>query len=295
MGGLCNLCPRNCNAPRTEGKYGFCNVGNEVTISRASLHMWEEPCISGLNGSGTIFFDGCNLRCVYCQNSQISRGSSGICVSTEKLGEIMLELQSEGANNINLVTPSHYINEIICTLKPLRESNKLIIPVVYNSSAYEKVNTLKRIEGLVDIYLPDLKYFSSELSRKYSNAADYFEYAVRAIEEMLRQVGAPKFNAEGIMVRGVIVRHLCIPGCVKDSKAVIGEIYRRFGNDVYISIMSQYTPTRGLEKYPEINRKLRKREYEKVVDYAIALGVENGFVQEGDAASESFIPEFSSS
>lgn len=288
---LCNMCPRECNVDRGLGKIGFCKVPNQIKVSRAALHFWEEPCISGEEGSGAVFFSGCNLRCVYCQNRKIAEGVYGREITVDRLAAIFLELQDKGANNINLVTPSHYVLQIIEALNLAKERG-LKLPVVYNSSAYEKVRTLQLLEGYVDVYLPDFKYMDKGLSAKYSAAENYSEVAKRAIEEMVRQVGKPKFDEHGIIQKGVVVRHLVLPGCVWDSKEVIRYLHSTYKNDIFISILSQFTPMKGLNKYPEINRKVSKKEYEDVVDFAIDIGVENGFIQEGDVAEESFIPDF---
>ena len=287
----CNLCPRECNVDRGLGKIGFCKVPNHIKVARAALHFWEEPCISGEEGSGTVFFSGCNLRCVYCQNRKIAEGIFGKEVTVERLAAIFLELQEKGANNINLVTPSHYVLQIVKALKMAKEQG-LTVPIVYNSSAYEKVEVLRLLEGLVDVYLPDFKYMDAMLSKKYSNAKDYPDVAKAALKEMVRQVGEPKFDERGILINGVVVRHLVLPGYTKESKSVIQYLYETYGNHIYISILSQFTPLKGLEEYPELNRKLREEEYNEVVDYAIEIGVENGFIQEGDVAEESFIPDF---
>lgn len=288
---VCNLCPRECNVDRGLGKTGFCKVPNHIKVARAALHYWEEPCISGEEGSGTVFFSGCNLRCVYCQNKKIAEGVYGKEITVDRLAAIFLELQEKGANNINLVTPTHYAIQIASALQKAKEQG-LSIPVVYNSSAYEKVEILKLLEGYVDIYLPDFKYMDEGLSKRYSNAQDYPYVARKAIEEMVRQVGRPQFDQKGMLKKGVVVRHMVLPGHVSDSKNVIKYLYDVYGNDIFISILNQYTPLGGLDNYPEINRKLREKEYEEVVDYAIEIGVENGFIQEGDVADESFIPDF---
>lgn len=287
----CTICPRGCMADREAGQTGFCAQTTVIRLARAALHYWEEPCISGKEGSGTVFFSGCNLRCVFCQNSRVASGNIGKEVSKERLSEIFLELQEQGANNINLVTPSHYVPEIREALYSVR--GQLHIPVVYNSSGYEKPETLRQLTGLVDIYLPDFKYWSAEPAALYSAAPDYREWAMRALEEMTDQVGEPVFDERGMLRRGVIVRHLVLPGHTKDSKDVIRYLYETYGNRIYISILNQYTPMPGVgEQFPELGRKLTGREYESVVDYAISLGVENGFVQEGETAKESFIPGF---
>ncbi len=297
----CSACPRKCNADRETGT-GFCGVKNKIMISRAALHFWEEPCLSGagedtdgavkapLRGSGTVFFSGCNLRCVYCQNRKISRGEAGRYVTEEELAAEFLRLRDIGAYNINLVTPSHYYPQIAKVLEKVRPS--LGIPVVSNTSSYDSVETLKQMDGLIDIYLADYKYNSAELAAKYSGAADYPEVARRAIEEMVRQTGAPEFDEDGIMKKGVIVRILLLPGHVKEACACVDRIYRTYGNRVYLSLMSQYTPVDIPKDCPELDRKVTKREYERLVDHALELGVENAFIQEGDVAKESFIPEF---
>ena len=289
----CNKCPRNCNKERMEGNpssYGYCQVSVLPKVARAALHFWEEPCISGEEGSGTVFFSGCNLRCVYCQNVEIAAGVRGKEISIKRLSEIFLELQEKGANNINLVTPSHYYPQIKEALLLVKE--KLHIPVIANTSSYDSVETLRSMEGLIDIYLADYKYVDSELARKYSHAADYPQVAAAALKEMFRQVGEPQFDERGMMKKGMIIRHLLLPGCMEDSKNVLKFLYESFGDSVFISIMNQYTPLSHVEKYTELNRGITESEYEKIVDYAIELGIENGFIQEGETAEESFIPEF---
>lgn len=287
----CTLCPRECHVDRTKGEYGYCKVTQELVVARAALHLWEEPCISGEEGSGTVFFSGCAMGCVYCQNYNIARGIAGKKITVERLAEIFLELQNKGANNINLVTPSHYVLQIIDALE-LARIRGLRIPIVYNSSGYEKAQTLRRLEGYVDIYLPDFKYMDPKPAIKYSNCCDYFQYACEAIREMVRQVGRAEFDERGMMKKGVIVRHLTLPGYKKDSKNIIKYLHDTYGDRIYISIMNQYTPIPEVVRIPELNRKITNEEYDDLVDYAIALGVENGFIQEGDTASESFIPEF---
>lgn len=286
----CRLCPRNCGADRWKGK-GYCGVGAEVKIARAALHMWEEPCISGKEGSVAIFFSGCSLGCDYCQNRSISRGERGKAVTVEKLAEIMISLQEQNANNINLVTAGHYAPQTAEALYLAKEKG-LRIPVVYNSSGYEKPETLRLLSGLVDVYLPDFKYLSPELSRKYSRAEDYGARAKEALKEMLRQTGSPRFDERGMITGGVIVRHLLLPGHVEESKRVVEYLYKTYGNQIYISIMNQYTPMPAMAKDPLLSRRVTKREYDRLVDYALSLGVEQGFIQEGETAKESFIPEF---
>lgn len=291
---ICTLCPRNCAADRENGEIGICGQTNELKVARAALHFWEEPCISGTQGSGTVFFSGCSLHCIYCQNQDIANGTAGKVISEGRLSEIFLELQEKGAHNINLVTPGHFIPQIIRALE-LAKKNGLGLPVVYNTSSYEHVETIKMLEGIVDIYLPDLKYISEELSGRYSHARDYSKRAKAAIAEMVRQTGPAVFfgeTEEGLMRKGTIVRHLILPGCIEDSKEVVRYLYETYGNAVYISIMNQFTPLSYLNEYPQLNRKITEEEYDEVVDYAISLGVENGFIQEGETAEESFIPEF---
>ena len=287
---LCNLCPRNCNTNRDE-KCGYCGVTNTVKISRAALHFWEEPCISAENGSGTVFFSGCNMGCVYCQNQNISYGAFGKEISIQRLADIFIELQNQGAHNVNLVTPAHYAPQIVTAVE-VAKNNGLKVPVVYNTSSYEKVESINSLAGTVDVYLPDFKYISSELAQKYSHCADYPQTAKAAIDAMIKQVGPCVFDEEGVIQKGVIVRVLVLPDYADEAKKIIEYLYTTYGDDIYISIMSQYTPCTNLEKYPEINRKLTQQEYDDVVDFAVELGLENGFLQEGEAASESFIPPF---
>lgn len=288
----CGLCPRDCRVDRTQGERGYCGQTAELYVARAALHQWEEPCLSGTIGSGTVFFTGCPLGCVFCQNLEIAAGNVGKKISVKRLAEIFLELQEQGAHNINLVTATHFVPQIAEALS-LAKQNRLQIPIVYNTSSYEYVSTLRLLEGLVDIYLPDLKYRNEEWSLRYSHAADYFFYASKAIAEMVRQVGKPVFSEEdGLMKRGVIVRHLALPGKEEDSKEVIRYLYETYGEQIYISIMNQFTPMPGLREYPELNRVLTEQEYSRIVDYAIRLGVEQGYIQEGETAKESFIPSF---
>ena len=289
----CKLCPRKCGADREKGKTGFCGETGQVRVSRAALHMWEEPCISGEEGSGTVFFSGCTLRCVYCQNHTISTGQVGKEISLGRLSEIFLELEGKNANNINLVTPTHFVPQIIKAIDKARVQG-LKIPVVYNTGGYESLETLRMLEGYVDVYLPDFKYLNREHARKYSMAEDYPEIVKRAVAEMVRQTGKPEFDGRGIMTRGVIVRHLLLPGCLDDAKKIVHYLYNTYGDEIYMSLMNQYTPLEYLDKgrYPELNRKVSQRAYERLVDYAILLGVEQAFIQEGETAVESFIPPF---
>lgn len=288
----CMLCPRECNAERQKGEKGICGVaGMGIVGARAALHMWEEPCISGEQGSGTVFFSGCPLRCVYCQNYGIANAQQGISISEDRLAKIFIELQEKGVANINLVTPTHYTPEIIRAVKNAR-AHGLSVPVVYNCSGYEKVDTLKKLDGIVDIYLTDFKYMDKEMAKRYSRAEDYPEVAKMALEEMVRQCGAAEFDEQGMMQRGVITRHLLLPGYLKNAKDVVKYVYNTYGNQVYLSLMNQYTPLPHVSDYPELNRQVAEEEYEELVDYAIEIGVENGFIQEGETAEESFIPAF---
>lgn len=291
MMSACTLCPRECHVDRSSGKKGFCGMDGTIYLARAALHMWEEPCISGTKGSGAVFFSGCGLRCCFCQNHDIAIGSRGLAVSVERLGEIFLELKEKGAANINLVTGAHYVSQIIEALK-LARMQGMDLPVVYNSSGYEKLETLKLLEGYVDIYLPDLKYMEPDLAQKFSHAPDYVERAKAAIKEMVRQSGSCQFGEDGYIRRGTIVRHLILPGHTKNSRKVLRYLHETYGEDIYISIMNQYTPVREFGEFKELNRKVTKREYEKVLDAAVEMGIQNGFIQEGETASESFIPEF---
>lgn len=286
----CTLCPRNCRVDRLAGQLGYCGQTADLTAARAALHFWEEPCISGTAGSGAVFFSGCNMRCVFCQNHQIALGRAGRPLSIERLAAIFLELQDKGANNINLVTPTHFTPQIACALE-LARTKGLTLPIIYNTSSYEKVDTLRRLEGLVDIYLPDLKYFSRELSMQYSHAADYFEMASAAIAEMFRQTGAPEFDGS-LMKRGMIVRHLILPGQVGDSKKILRYLHETYKNDIYVSIMNQYTPLPHVAVIPALNRKVTEEEYRRVLLFAERIGIEQGFLQEGETASDSFIPAF---
>lgn len=288
----CTLCPRNCRADRLHGNFGYCGQTANLKAARAALHMWEEPCISGESGSGTIFFSGCALRCVFCQNREIALSQSGLDITYERLIEIFFELEKKGANNINLVTATHFVPIIVDAIKDAKKQG-LTLPFVYNTSSYENVDIVRKLENLVDIYLPDFKYYDEKIAKRYANAPDYRETAKKAIAEMVRQVGDPVFDKQtGLMKKGVIVRHLVLPGQVEDSKKIIRYLYDTYGDTIYISIMNQFTPIEGLEEFPEINRTLSEAEYEEVVDFALEIGVEYGFIQEGETASESFIPPF---
>ncbi len=288
----CILCPRKCGINRLESQTGYCSMPANLRIARAALHMWEEPCISGTSGSGTVFFSGCNLKCVFCQNHAIALGDCGKEITVSRLADIFFELQEKGATNINLVTPTHYIPQIRDALI-LAKDKGLQLPIVYNTGSYENAESLRLLEGLIDIYLPDLKYYSAELSSLYSHAKDYFPFATVAIAEMYRQVGAPVFDeASGLMKRGMIVRHLVLPGQTKDSKKILRYLFETYGHQIYISIMNQYTPLPHVSSIPELNRPVSPEEYDKVVDFALRLGIENAFIQEGETARDSFIPPF---
>lgn len=287
----CHLCPRNCGVDRLAGQKGFCGVDAGIMVARAALHMWEEPCISGKEGSGAVFFSGCSLGCAFCQNRTISKGQSGKVITVEHLTELFLDLQAQKANNINLVTAGHFLPQVREALILAKEQG-LTIPVVYNSSGYEKAEMLRYLEGLVDIYLPDLKYLEADLAGKYSHAKDYPEVAMKALEEMVRQVRTPEFDERGMMKKGVIVRHLLLPGHVRNSKKVLEYLYGTYGDQIYISLMNQYTPMPAMKDDPQLSRKVTDREYDRLLDHAISFGVTNCFIQEGETAKESFIPEF---
>lgn len=287
----CTLCPHNCKVNRNKGEVGFCKADNKIKAARASLHFYEEPCISGLKGSGTVFFSNCNLKCVFCQNYQISSCNVGREITIDRLASIFLELKEKGALNINLVTPTHYVPQIIEALK-LSKQKGLNIPIIYNTSSYENVETIKLLKDYIDIYLPDFKYYNDIYAKKYSNANNYFENATKAIDQMIKQTKGNLFSKDGIMKKGIIIRHLVMPGLIEDSKKIIKYIYDTYKDKIYISIMNQYTPLENVNNYPEINRKLTKEEYADVINYALELGVTNGFIQEDGTVSESFIPIF---
>lgn len=329
----CNLCPRECGVNRDAGEKGYCRSDSRIFVARAALHRWEEPCISGKGGSGTVFFSGCNLRCVYCQNHEIASGGAGKPVTVERLAEIFLELQEKGAENINLVTPDHYVAAVAAAVLRAKDRG-LFLPIVYNGSGYEKPEAIRSLAGIVDVFLTDFKYMDEALAEKLSRARDYPEVAKRALMEMVditsdkkpasgdvRQKAditldkksalgggqqkvyinrnaapsAPHFDENGMLRRGVIVRHLLLPGHKKNAKDVIRYVYETYDDQVILSIMNQYTPVSGIEKRTgcrELYRKVTRREYEEVVDYAIGLGVKNAFMQEGDTAKESFVPAF---
>lgn len=287
----CLLCPRKCGINRSTGQTGVCGVSSEIKVARAALHYWEEPCISGKKGSGAVFFSGCSLHCVFCQNMEISDGKAGKVISKERLSDIFIELADKGANNINLVTPGQYIPDIVWAVNDAK-SRGMKLPIIYNTSGYENVTELKLLEGIVDVYLPDFKYMDSTLSAMYSRAKDYPSVAKQALSEMVRQQPDVVIDDEtGLIQKGVIVRQLLLPGHVNDAKAVLKYLYDTYHDHVYISMMSQFTPI-ALKDYPEINRTVTRREYERLVDYALEIGITNAFIQEGDVAKDSFIPAF---
>ena len=287
----CLLCPRKCGTNRRTGQTGVCGVSSEIKAARAALHYWEEPCISGKRGSGAVFFSGCSLHCVFCQNREISDGKEGKVISKERLSDIFMELAGKGANNINLVTPGQYIPDIVWAVNNAK-SRGMKLPIIYNTSGYENVTELKLLEGIVDVYLPDFKYMDSTLSAMYSRAKDYPSVAKQALSEMVRQQPDVVIDdATGLIQKGVIVRQLLLPGHVNDAKAVLKYLYDTYHDHVYISMMSQFTPI-ALKDYPEINRTVTRREYERLIDYALEIGITNAFIQEGDVAKDSFIPAF---
>ena len=285
----CDICPKECHVDR-EIELGFCKCGNVLKIARYSRHMWEEPCISGSNGSGTIFFSGCNLKCIFCQNYIISENNTGRNISISEFSDICLELQEKGVNNINLVTPTPYI-PLIKEGLILAKKKGLNIPIVYNTSGYEKVESLRELNGLIDIYLPDFKYFDNDLGIKFSKIDNYFEIVSNALKEMYKQVGNPKFN-NNIMTKGVIVRHLLLPSHLDDSKKIIKYLYDNYKDNIYLSIMNQYTPVRKIERFNELNNIVSDKEYDELINYAYDLGVRCAYIQEGKTAKESFIPNF---
>lgn len=285
----CRLCPRNCGVNRYE-QVGVCGATNKLKVALYSLHHWEEPVISGDNGSGTVFFSHCNLKCIFCQNKKISSLGYGKEISGERLQSIFLELQEKGAHNINLVTPTHFVPQIVRVLRKVR-GKSLTIPVVYNTSSYENIETIEMLDGYVDVYLADLKYFNNELGKNYSNCINYFNYASKAIAAMYKQVGKPVIE-NGLMKKGVIVRVLILPGHKEDAKRIIKYLYDTYEDNIFISIMNQYTPVTKTLKYPNLNWTVTDGEYNDVVNYACDIGVTKAFIQEGETCVESFIPDF---
>ncbi len=288
----CTLCPRACGVNRLAGERGYCGaVGEKVDIALVSLHPWEEPCIAGKNGAGTVFFSHCSLRCVFCQNSEISSEGKGIAVEVPRLAEIFLEQQERGAATLDLVTPTHYAPQIAEALR-IAKRNGLAVPVVWNSGGYETEELIDALDGFVDVYLPDMKYIDKESAARYSHAEDYFENAEKALRAMVQQTGAPKLDAEGVMQRGVLVRHLVLPGRRKESMRIIDWLWETFGDNVLLSLMNQYTPLYHAKDYKEINRTLTTFEYDSVTDHAAELGIEHCYVQEGKTASKKYVPCF---
>lgn len=287
----CSLCPRMCGTDRAAGQKGFCGGGNLVRVARAALHYWEEPCISGESGSGTVFFSGCTMRCVFCQNKEISRGEAGKEITIERLAEIYLELAAKGANNINLVTPMHYAPQITAALDIARK-NGLTLPIVWNTGGWERRESIAAVRDYADIWLSDFKYFDSSLGESLSKAPNYFSVAAAALDQMVKQTCEPVFDENGIMRRGVIVRHLMLPGHLDDTKNVLRFLYENYGDSIWISIMNQYTPMCSDPRFPELSRTVSDEEYNEAIDFACELGIENAFVQEGGTVGESFIPPF---
>lgn len=287
----CSLCPRMCGTDRAAGQKGFCGGGNLVRVARAALHYWEEPCISGESGSGTVFFSGCTMRCVFCQNKEISRGEAGKEITVDRLAEIYLELAAKGANNINLVTPMHYAPQITAALDIARE-NGLTLPIVWNTGGWERRESIAAVRDYADIWLSDFKYFDSSLGESLSKAPNYFSVAAAALDQMVKQTCEPVFDENGMMRRGVIVRHLMLPGHLDDTKNVLRFLYENYGDSIWISIMNQYTPMCSDPRFPELSRTVSDEEYNEAIDFACELGIENAFVQEGGTVGESFIPPF---
>ena len=287
----CKICPHNCNVNRLNGKIGRCKCTDKIKIALASVHNYEEPCISGINGSGTIFFSNCNMNCIYCQNYEISQLGKGKEISIKELTDIFINQQEKGVNNINLVTPTMYAFQIIEAIK-LAKKNGLIIPIIYNTNGYEKIETLKALQGYIDVYLPDLKYYSNKLSIKYSKVNNYFSVATEAIKEMYRQVGTPKFNEDGIIQRGIIIRHLVLPNYIQNSKNILKWIKENMPQDVYVSIMAQYFPTYKAKEDKLINRKLTKKEYKEIENFLYTLDLKNGYIQELGEHEEEYVPDF---
>lgn len=290
---VCTLCPRNCKKKRVEGEIGVCGETAILRIGRAALHMWEEPCISSEKGSGAVFFTGCPLHCVYCQNYAISDGGTGRLITVEELVQIFYELEAQGAANINLVTADHFIPQVAQAIRQAKQHG-FSLPFIYNTSSYVQVEALRMLDGLVDVYLPDMKYMHAETAMKYSNAPDYPEVAKSAIAEMVRQCGKVVFDAENVYIRqGVIVRHMLLPEHLLEAEKIVRYLYETYENQIYISMMSQYTPIGDIGvRFPELGNRVRRKSYRRLIDYAVNLGVEQAFYQEGEVAKESFIPEF---
>lgn len=287
----CNICPHKCGVNRLNGIKGRCKCDNKIKIALASVHNYEEPCISGKNGSGTVFFSNCNLNCIYCQNYEISQLGKGKEITIEHLAQIFIKQQKKNVNNINLVTPTMYVPQIIEAIKIARKKG-LNIPIIYNSNGYENVETIKKLNGYIDIYLPDLKYYSNEIAKKYSKIDNYFETAISAIKEMQKQVGNPIFNEEGIIQKGVIIRHLILPHHLLNTKNILKYVKENFDENTYISIMAQYFPTYKAKEDKLINRKLTKKEYKEIENYLYLLNLKNGYIQELGEHEEEYVPNF---
>ena len=287
----CTLCPRECSVNRTAGETGFCGLDNRIKVARMALHHWEEPCVSGTKGSGTVFFSGCNMKCIYCQNYDISRNCKGRFITEEELAQSFLSLQNEGAHNINLVTPTHYVPNIKKALDMARLDG-LKIPAIYNCGGYEKQETIESLNGYIDIYMPDIKYFSDKYAVEYSMADGYFEYAKKALCEMVSQVGEPVLDENGIMQKGVIVRHLMLPSLLFETKKIIDYLASEYKDSIYISLMSQYTPMPSVSSHSRLNRRINVRHYEAMTEYIELLGLKNVYIQDITSAQDDFIPEF---
>jgi len=287
----CTICPHKCNVNRRIGNKGRCKCNDTIKIALASVHQYEEPCLSEKHGSGTIFFTNCNLNCIYCQNYEISQQEKGKVITIEELANIMIKQQKRGVNNINLVTPTMYAYQIIEAIK-IAKTNGLKIPIIYNTNGYENVETIRALEGYIDIYLPDLKYYANTLSKKYSGVDNYFEIATKAIKEMYNQIGKAKFNEEGIMQRGVIIRHLVLPNHIQNSKHILKWIKENMSEDIYVSVMAQYFPTYKAKQDSLINRKLTKKEYREIENYLYTLDLKNGYIQELGEHEEEYVPDF---
>lgn len=287
----CTLCPFKCKVNRLNGQLGKCKAGDKVKLALVSIHKYEEPCISGRNGSGTIFFSNCNLNCMFCQNYEISQEGLGKEISVEELADIFIKQQERGADNINLVTPTMYVCHIIEAIKIAREKG-LKLPIIYNSNGYDSVETLKLLEGYIDVYLPDFKYYNNEIAKKYSNVPNYFEKVTEAIKEMYRQVGNPEFDEDGIIKKGLIVRHLILPNYMENTKNVLKWLKENIDNSVYVSIMAQYFPTYKAKECEKLNRKLTKKEYKEIEKYLFLLNIENGYIQDLGEHEEEYVPNF---
>ena len=287
----CNLCYRKCGVNRLDGKVGYCRSSDKVKVALCSLHKWEEPCISGENGSGTVFFSNCNLSCVFCQNHEISQEGKGTEIDINRLSKIFLELQNKNANNINLVTPTHYVPQIIEAIK-ISKANGLKLPILYNTNGYDTLETLDALNGFIDVYLPDFKYFDSKYSSKYSKSQNYTDNILKVINKMVEQVGPPSFSEDGLIQKGVIVRHLMLPGLLFDTKKILDTLHNNFGDNIYISLMNQYTPMHNSNMYPEINKTLSPKLYDSMINYALEIGIEKAFIQEDGANTTDFVPNF---